>query len=526
MTQNPDGALSPDTASRELPRQNAQDRLPWRFAAFVTFAAAILDFVTHLVLQHRAEWLDHAISFGALALVSLLLFAWSFRRRSERIAQEAEARRTENMLRERTQLLDTLIQTSPVGIIVHDPQRVVTLANPAFCEIFGYTEQECVGRRLEELIVQPGAELAFLANIQRIADGAVLQGSMKRQTKSGILVDVEVHAKRLLADGEYCGAFALFQDITKRVEAETALRQSEEVFRTLCAAAPIGVFRPDENGVGIYSNDRLKEIHGLDMDEINADPSMKVHPNDVEKVVANRRANMARGERFSEQFRYLKPNGEVVWVTLEGGPIRGSDGRLQGYVGVMEDITVLREAHEQMREAKEAADAASRAKSEFLANMSHEIRTPMNGIIGMTELALDTELTREQRAYLDTVKNSADSLLSLINDILDFSKIEAGKLDIENIDFNLRDCVAETISVLSIRAHQKGLELTCHIPPEMPDEIVGDPTTLNQIMVNLGGNAVKFTSEGEIVVKVERDPTSTGEIVVLHFCVRDTGIGI
>ncbi|HTB20771.1 MAG TPA: response regulator [Bryobacteraceae bacterium] len=525
MTQNPDGALSPDTASRELPRQNAQDRLPWRFAAFVTFAAGILDFVTHLVLQHRAEWLDHAISFGALALVSLLLFAWSFRRRSERIAQEAEARRTENMLRERTQLLDTLIQTSPVGIIVHDPQRVVTLANPAFCEIFGYTEQECVGRRLEELIVQPGAELAFLANIQRIADGAVLQGSMKRQTKSGILVDVEVHAKRLLADGEYCGAFALFQDITKRVEAETALRQSEEVFRTLCAAAPIGVFRTDENGVGIYSNDRLKEIHGLDMDEINADPSMKVHPDDVEKVVANRRANMARGERFSEQFRYLKPNGEVVWVTLEGGPIRGSDGRLQGYVGVMEDITVLREAHEQMREAKEAADAASRAKSEFLANMSHEIRTPMNGIIGMTELALDTELEPSQREYLNAVKYSADSLLTVINDILDFSKIEVGKLSLDPIEFNLRDHLGQAMKILAARAHEKGLELACFVPPELPDFVVGDPVRLRQVILNLIGNAIKFTEKGEVVLRVEQESNQTGGMS-LHFAISDTGIGI
>jgi two-component system, sensor histidine kinase and response regulator len=525
MAKNTDGTWLSKKTPEKTSQKNVQDHLPWRFAALVTFAAAVGDFLTHLLLRHRAEWLDHAISFSALTLVSLLLFAWSFRRRTERVAMEAGARRTEHMLRERTQLLDTLIQTSPVGIIVHDPNRVVTLANPAFCEIFGYTEQECIGHRLEELIVQPGAEEAFLANIQLIADGAVLQGSMKRRRKDGLLVDVEVHAKRLLADGGYCGAFALFQDITKRVEAETALRESEEVFRTLCAAAPVGVFRLDENGGGIYANDRMNEIHGRRTDEINQDPSSGIHPDDVERVMANRRAHLKHGGRFADQFRYLKANGEIVWVSLQGGPIQDSDQRLKGYVGVLEDITLLREAHEQMREAKEAADAASRAKSEFLANMSHEIRTPMNGIIGMTELALDTELDPSQREYLNAVKYSADSLLTVINDILDFSKIEVGKLSLDPIEFNLRDHLGQAMKILAGRAHDKGLELACFVPPEMPDFVVGDPVRLRQVILNLTGNAIKFTEKGEVVLRVELEARSS-EGMSLHFTVSDTGIGI
>ena len=384
-----DGALLIRQQSpQETRRQSAQDYTPWRFTALVTFAAAIGDLLTHLLLHHRAEWLDHAISFGALTLVSLLLFAWSFRRRTERVAIEAGARRTEHMLQERTQLLDTLILTSPVGIIVHDQDRVVTLANPAFCEIFGYTEQECVGRKVEELIVQPGAEEAFLSNIRQIAEGAVFHGSMKRRRKDATVVDVEVHAKRLLAEGGYCGAFALFQDITKRVEAESALRESEEVFRTLCAAAPVGVFRIDEKGAMLYANERLLEIHGVSKEEIQGpDFHNRIHPEDRERVMASRSQNLRGEERFFDQYRYVKPEGEVVWVGVHGGPVRAPDGQSQGFVGVIEDITSVREASEQMRAAKEAADAASRAKSEFLANMSHEIRTPMNGIIGMTELA-------------------------------------------------------------------------------------------------------------------------------------------
>ena len=291
---------------------------------------------------------------------------------------------------------------------------------------------------------------------------------------------------------------------------------------------PHNIYFKDAESRFLLLSQTLAESFGLD------DPNQAVGKTDrdffdeahAEKARADELKLLSGEESIIETHeREIWPNGEATWASTTKLPLTNEEGHIIGTFGISRDISSEMIAEQALKEAAEAAGEANRSKSEFLANMSHEIRTPMNGIIGMSELLLRTNLTNSQREYSQLIHQSADHLLNLLSDILDFSKIEAGKLDLDPHEFKLRDSIGDTLQTLELAAEEKGLELAYHIPPAMPDHLVGDLSRLRQIIVNLVGNAIKFTSDGEVVVDFATE-TQTASEIVLHIAVRDTGIGI
>ncbi|HXL20968.1 MAG TPA: two-component regulator propeller domain-containing protein [Candidatus Dormibacteraeota bacterium] len=324
-------------------------------------------------------------------------------------------------------------------------------------------------------------------------------------------------------------------EIAERKKVEWALRHAEEKYRGIFEEAIVGIFQTSPDGRFLSVNPAEARMYGYgspeEMMAACRDIGRQAY---VDPLRRDEFKSIMETKGVVESFEYevYRKDGVKIWLSENARAVRGAAGGILWYVGTAEDITTRKRTQEDLKRevierkrAEEAAETANQSKSEFLANMSHEIRTPMNGIFGMTELLLDTDLTAEQRENLSLVRLSAESLLSVINDILDFSKIEAGKMDFEIIPFDLRESLGESITALGFRAHQKGLELIYEVAPEVPEAILGDPGRLRQILVNLVGNAVKFTEAGEILITVGCE-SETPDSVTLQFAVKDTGVGI
>ncbi len=320
----------------------------------------------------------------------------------------------------------------------------------------------------------------------------------------------------------------LEREIAERERAEEALRENEGRFRGTFENAAVGIAHKAADGRFLRVNEKYCEIVGYSRDELLERTFCDItHPDDLAAELERYTALM-RGElpSYTLEKRYLRKDGSLIWIDLSMSLQRDAAGQPAYAIAIFQDISHRRRLEEETRLARETAEAANRAKDEFLANVSHEIRTPLNAILGMTDLVLDTALSEDQRQCLDTVKSAGESLLSVIVDLLDFSKIAAGKLELDPADFSLRAQMGDTLRALATRAHGKRLELAWHVQPDVPDALIGDAGRLRQVLLNLVGNAIKFTDRGEVVVRVEAEGESPDGEVGLLFSVRDTGIGI
>jgi len=312
-------------------------------------------------------------------------------------------------------------------------------------------------------------------------------------------------------------------------EAVRELAESEERFALAVRGTNDGIWDWDIRTGEVFFSPPWKSMIGYEDDELEnvfATFDKLLHPEDHERVMATLNDYLeSRIPRYSVEFRFKHKDGSWRWILARGRSLRDKSGKPYRMAGSHTDVTERKHDEEELHKARQAAEAANSAKSVFLANMSHEIRTPMNGVIGMSELLLGTTLDDSQREYLNMLKDSADSLLELLNDILDFSKIEAGKMDLDSHEFDLNTIVTETVQAMGIRAFQKRLVLLHHISPEVPARLLGDDGRLRQILINLVGNAIKFTHKGGVTVEVNVE-SGTADALMLHFKINDTGIGI
>lgn len=499
---------------------------------------------------------------AGLAAVVLLLLLWRYKRGFEQHLATAEQRARElanaNVeLRRSRERFELAVQGSKDGLWDWDLESSVVYFSPRWKSMIGHSDDEVPNRFDQwETRLHPDDHDRAVRNVQEYLRGEtdVYEVEFRFRHKDGSYRWILARGVALRdSAGKPYRMAGSHTDITNRKRAEEALARERNLLRTLIDNLPDYIFVKDQASRFVLTNVAHLEVLGAkSLDDVVGKSDFDFFPRPrAEEYQASEQTVLSSGQPLVNRLEELTDRaGRRRWLLTSKVPLRDGGGKIVGLVGICRDFTTLKEAEDSLAHAKEAAELANQAKSEFLANMSHEVRTPMNAIIGLTELVLDTPLTAEQRDNLSLVKESADSLLAVINDILDFSKIEAHKLQLNAVPFRLRNHLSDTIKALALRAEEKGLRLDWQVAADVPEQLVGDPARLRQVLVNLVGNAVKFTERGQVAVAVslaDRATENGGDgssspvasapgvsalgapavaPVSLAFDVSDTGIGI
>ena len=421
-------------------------------------------------------------------------------------------------------ILQTILDTMPYGVVMLGMDKVIRYANQTALALMGYTSQDDVqGQVCHDTFCPSLKDKCPIVDLGQDMD----RSERLLSTKAGKKIPILKSAIQLTLDDEPV-LLESFIDITERKQAEEEVRKSESKYRLLLKSLPSVVFIGYRDWSVEFYDKKIESIVGYSIDQLNAGMvkwNTLIHEDDLASARTAFIAALKSDKSYVREYRVSSRSGETRWVQERGQIICHPSGEIDHISGVFFDISDRKRAEAELHQSKIAAESANVAKSQFLANMSHEIRTPLNGIIGMTELAMDTDLTEDQRKIVETIDKESNHLLEMINTVLDYSKIEAGKFQIDRTPFNLRLLIEDVTSSIALRANHNGLEFASFVSPTIPARLVGDPGRLRQVLNNLAGNALKFTESGEIVIRAKTDGEQADHVRV-RFEVKDTGIGI